>query len=998
MLAIVLAALRARRAQAFTLLLLSTLAAAAVAAAPWYVLASTERIATRHVETAPIHERSLETIGEGPVDGGSIEAQLAASADQTQRIVGLPGFTTYTGAYVAGQTAAATAPPTGAKPGGAQPGGAGGEHSTNSPLALRTGACSHASIEGACPAADGEVMVSYRTARFLRVKAGDTLSFASSGLPHPLQLKVVGVYRPDDSLDPFWSSDNQLLAAALPTGAPPDMTEPVDDALLTAPATFDKSLATVAVRTIVDMVAQPQLLVDHTPKEVRARIDAAYVEAANNRLMLYTELQATTKGVARDRWLVSLGVQVGAFQLLVLCWFALYLAVKYTGEERRPDIGLLKLRGATRGRLWALVSGQSALPLVAGAVLGLPIGYAAATAVAGRIRDAAVNEQAAALSAGAVALAVLGALLAALLAERRALSSSVAELLRQGRVRNRVWRDLFDLVLVALAVAAVYQVKHRASGDAAGLGLLAPGLAALAFALVAARLITFTAGRLVEGALRHGRAARALTAIYLARRPGVHRLAALMIVTVALLCTSALTWGAGRAEGRTRAELEIGADRVLSVRAENRLALLGAVRAADPGGAHAMAVVQSLVSGYDRVLLVDSPRLAKVATWRPEYGASAAQTAALLHPAAPKPVMVTGAELTVDFATHFTVTDPSRVVYLDVVLADPKGTRLAARVGPLAEGSQVIKAAVPACATAPGCRLSSLQIVQSTTQEKVFFPSRPGVEVTLHGITQAGGRPVLSKEMLGDRTRWRLGANDNPPNLIVTAVGDGLRLTVAPTRSGATDPGVYPLDTPGPLATVRATQRQPRLVGDQRITYGSLSISETVAGTARLLPRLGEKGVIADLEYADRLGADFGAGESLQVWLNAGAPPDITDRLKAQGLIVLAEESIDGVAGRYASFGPPLTLRFMLLSAIVGLALAVGSVSVVVAVERRPRSRELGALRVQGVSARLARRVGVEGYLVLVGVSLLLGLLLAAVIRAYVGDVLPYFADGWRVP
>src|SRR6185369_10365173 len=236
----------------------------------------------------------------------------------------------------------------------------------------------------------------------------------------------------------------------------------------------------------------------------------------------------------------------------------------------------------------------------------------------------------------------------ALLAERRALSSSVSELLRQASARSRVWRDLFDLLLVVLAIVAVYQVKHRAAGDAAGLALLAPGLAALAFALVAARLITFTAGRAVEGALRHGHPGRALTAIYLARRPGVHRLAALMIVTVALLCTSALTWSAGRDAGRTRAELETGADRVLTVRAENRLALLNAVRAADPGGQHAMAAVESVRSNTDRVLLVDSPRLAKVATWRPEYGRSAAATAALLHPSAPAPTTMTGADLAVD--------------------------------------------------------------------------------------------------------------------------------------------------------------------------------------------------------------------------------------------------------------------------------------------------------------------------------------------------------------
>ncbi|MFD0584929.1 FtsX-like permease family protein [Dactylosporangium darangshiense] len=787
MLTLVLAALRARRAQALTLLLLSTLAAAGAAASPWYVLASTERMATRHVESASIQERSLETIGKGPVDGGSVkggsvEAQLAAEAKQTQRIVGLSGFTTYTEAYLAGQVGA----------GGVQPTDPGAARTSDSPLALRTDACSHATIEGRCPGAADEVMVSYRTARWLRVKPGDALTFANSGLPRPIQLRVVGVYRPDDPNDPFWSSTDQLVAKSLPSSAAPEITEPVDDALLAAPALFDKGLP-VPIRTIVDMVAEPSLLVDHAPEEVRSRLSAATVEAGNNRLTLNTQLGATLDKVERDRRLVSLGVPVGAFQLLVLCWFALYLAVKYTGEERRPDIGLVKLRGATRARSWTLVSGQSALPMLAGALLGLPIGYAAATAVTGAIRNASVNEQAAALSGGAVAVAVLGALLAALLAERRSLSSSVSELLRQGSARSRLWRDLFDLVLVALAAAAVYQVKHRASGDAAGLALLAPGLAALAFALVAARLITFTAGRMVEGALRHGRPARALSAIYLARRPGVHRLAALMIVTVALLCTSALTWNHGRNEGRARAELEVGTDRVLSVRAENRLALLNAVRAVDPRGEHAMAAVESLRSGSDRVLLVDSPRLAKVATWRPEYGPGAAETAALLHPDAPAPIYFTAGELALDFTNHYSVNDPSRVVYLDVVFADPKGTRVGARLGPLAEGRQTLRAAVPGCANAPGCRLSSLQIMQSTLEQKVFFAARPGVEVTVHAMTGDDGRPVLSKEMLADRTRWRLGVNGNPPNLIVTPVADGMRLMVAPIHSGgAVDPGVYP--------------------------------------------------------------------------------------------------------------------------------------------------------------------------------------------------------------
>ncbi|WP_426510509.1 FtsX-like permease family protein [Dactylosporangium sp. McL0621] len=990
MLALVLAALRARRVQALTLVLLSTLAGAAAAAAPWYVLASTERIATRHVDNAPIQERSLETIGEGPVEGGSVEAQIAAQAELTQRIVGLSGFVTYTEAFLDGT------PSTGSSQG--TKGGGTDARNTDSPLAVRTDVCSHATFEGRCPSAADEVAVSYRTARWLRVKAGDTLAYGAVTLTKPLQLKVVGVYRPDDPAAPFWSSNADLVAQTLPTSAPPEMTEPVDDALLAAPALFDKSLSGVTIRTIVDMVAQPRLLVDNAPGDVTDRLAGATVEAGNNRLTLNTQLPETIGKVERDRQLVSLGVPVGAFQLLILCWFALYLAVKYTGEERRPDVGLVKLRGATRLRTWALVSGQSALPMLAGALLGLPIGYAAATAVNGTINDTRVNALAFGLSVGAVVVAVLGALLAALLAERRSLSSSVSDLLRQASARNRVWRDLFDLVLVVLAVVAVYQVKHRAAGDAAGLALLAPGLAALAFALVAARLITFTAGRMVEGALRHGHPGRALTAIYLARRPGVHRLAALMIATVALLCTSALTWNAGRSAGETRAQLEVGADKVLTVRAENRLALLNAVRATDPDGRFAMAAVASVISNNDRVLLVDSPRLAAVATWRPEYGPSAAQTAALLHPAAPAPVSMTGGELTADITTHFATEEAGRVVYLDAVFGNAKGERIAARFGPLAEGRTTLKAPVPGCESPPGCRLSSLQIVQSTQEQKIFFAARPGPDVVVHGLT-AGGQAVLSKELLADRTRWRLGVNGNPPNLIVTPVADGLHLTVAPVRSsGVSDPGVYPLDTPAPLPSVRATRLQPRLVGDQRVSYGSVSISEDVAATARALPRLGTRGVLIDLEYADRLGADFGAGESLQVWLNASAPANITQLLQDRGLIVLGEETIDGTADRYASFGPPLTLQFMLLSGIVGFALAIGAATVVGAVERRPRARELDALRSQGAPAGLIRRVGIEGYLVLAISSLVFGLILAAVIRAYIGDVLPYFADGWSAP
>ncbi|GAB3871557.1 hypothetical protein [Dactylosporangium cerinum] len=257
MLALVLAALRARRTQAMTLLLLSTLAAAAAAAAPWYVLASTERIATRHVESAPIQERALETVGEGAIEGGSVAAHLEANALLTQSVVELGGFTTYTQAYLVGSLLAAAPPGDGRN--------VGARRETDSPLTLRTGACEHATIEGRCATAANEVMLSYRTAHWLGAKPGDTVSFEATDVLGTAQFTVVGIYRPVDPADPFWSSNAQLIAADLPTGAPPEITEPVDDAILAGPAVFDQ-MKPEKLRFVVDMVAEPKLFVDNSPR------------------------------------------------------------------------------------------------------------------------------------------------------------------------------------------------------------------------------------------------------------------------------------------------------------------------------------------------------------------------------------------------------------------------------------------------------------------------------------------------------------------------------------------------------------------------------------------------------------------------------------------------------------------------------------------------------------------------------------------------------------
>ncbi len=67
-------------------------------------------------------------------------------------------------------------------------------------------------------------------------------------------------------------------------------------------------------------------------------------------------------------------------QILVLAWFAIGLAGRYTGRDRRGDAALLKLRGSSRLGMLRLTVGQHLVPLLAGAMLGAPLGLPAGPA------------------------------------------------------------------------------------------------------------------------------------------------------------------------------------------------------------------------------------------------------------------------------------------------------------------------------------------------------------------------------------------------------------------------------------------------------------------------------------------------------------------------------------------------------------------------------------------------------------------------------------------
>jgi hypothetical protein len=167
------------------------------------------------------------------------------------------------------------------------------------------------------------------------------------------------------------------------------------------------------------------------------------------------------------------------------------------------------------------------------------------------------------------------------------------------------------------------------------------------------------------------------------------------------------------------------------------------------------------------------------------------------------------------------------------------------------------------------------------------------------------------------------------------------------------------------------------------------------AATGALLPRLGASGMLVDLEYADRLVRGLAGAQ--EVWLARDAPATLLERLRGEGLQIIATDSTHAATDRFAAQGGTAVLRLYLVVALAGLLLAAGSVVLVGIVDRPARAAELAALRVQGVPEVAVRHSVRGGYAVAVAVAVALGVLAGLAARRLAGAGLPLFDDGWAV-
>ncbi|MEU4626354.1 FtsX-like permease family protein [Actinoplanes sp. NPDC023801] len=962
-----------RRGQAVTLALLGLLAVTSAVAAPAYLIAVDRAVALGQIATAAPDELGLVA--------SAVQNERVATEDDTRdpgqnpdqaeqgglqfgdvaaALVALPGFTyVYSAEYwVIGIDSDA-----------ANPGR----------FVYRQDVCAHLQIlTGRCLAAEGDVLLGEHTAQRLNLKAGDAVELRSA-VPDPdprrkvwtpdgkpRRLLIAGTYRPTEPSAGFWGARGYFTAT--PETGPG---EPIFTAAVTQ-QTMDHGRITLAM----DGRAGPAALHPDRLDQLRADLRKLNQTTADvgMAVQIDTGMTALLDRIDIGQSSTRLLVPVLAVPLILLACFTIFLTVGYGLEGRQNELAVVALRGSRWWTRWWLAAGESLVAVLAGALCGCLIGQLLVNAIAaivfpdGGIPSGWSSLRHAPLAAGAALLSVMAA-------QRRQFVGSVAGLLRRHpSTANSRWAIAADALAVLLAVVASVQLV-LSKGSLTGVGLFAPAVLMLALGLLAARALLPLISRYAIRALHRGRLGVALAGLQLARRPGAGRLFALLVATVAVAgyATCAVdTAASGRA---VEATLGIGADRVLTVQTAQPQQLLAAVRRIDPDGDFAMAVIR-LPPGSSAAaapgLAVDSTRLAAVAAW-PGDGPGPAEVASRVRPELPAPPEFPGPDIAVDVSASGLVPG-TKGLRLQVSVSSLNGIGDAViELGELQNRPVTYQQRIAVCQE--GCRIDGIGLARTGS-------SRITAEVVLHGVRATGpDREVLPPTRLADPDSWRAS-----PEVRLAQAPNGLRLDFDESVSVSPLVWIKPASTPDPIPVVVAGGR---LADDVISGLDAKPMLVTNAGTLPVVPQLGRRAVVVDLEYADRMTMNAGLGNAPQIWLNAAAPPDILDRVSAQGLTVIADVHSDQVRRRLEQQGPALALWFHVLTGALAVLLGAGALVLAAAVDRRRRVEDLSVLRNQGLRPGPAGQAMLWTYPALVAVAVVIGLLVGAI---------AWLVTGWALP
>ncbi len=804
---------------------------------------------------------------------------------------------------------------------------------------------------GSCPDAPGEAMVSARTAERVDIAVGDFMQLGITADRDDDRVEIVGLYDQDTADASAWglASPAQLRSADYEQGA-----DQLDEVVVDKDTMLRTGgdIAAVSFRSLdaasVHQSQLPSLLAAVTAATEISDTTAAGIPNSVVTSGLPNFLGSLNPTVDE---VVSASFAVTA-SLVLLAWFALFLVISATSEERSGEIALAKLRGMSARSTVMFGLTEPILLLLAAVPVGLAIAYGVEVALTSRVLAPGTEVTLTPAVLVALAISFLGGVAAAAIAARSILTAPVMDQLRRtGGRRARLARSVaIDAAAIALMAAGIYQLKR---GGSDVLALLTPGLIALTAGLLAVRVLPRIARAQVARTRGSSRVASFLASRNIARRPSGLRIVVLLSLAVGLSVFAIDSWAVASANRVDAARAETGGYEVLHVHSDSAGSLLSAVRAADPSGTMAMAAVVSS-NQQGGLVAVDAERVGAVAAWDPEWtGSSRSTIGAKLHPAPTVPSIPL--RDSVSFDVDYDRTDGEGDVTFRMAIRAATGLIHMVEFDELRAGSSTIKVDLPMC-VAEACTIEAFTF----TQPIGATPSTATGTVTLSNMADSVGPIDLTSSGIDG---WRSGAAaipfPIPPGAVISVPAPG-QLVTSFTIDASADAAIELTDHPAALPVFLGSDLAQSTGTDSTPTTQGLDgeIIPVQQLNSGVLPRILRGGALADLSYAlDAMGRaplplDY------QVWLADDAPESIRATLEAGGFTVTGVDTVDQRVAELSRGGTALALQLFVVAALIALAIGAGTMLANTYVTVRRRAYELAALRSLGASNGVLVRAG----------------------------------------
>ncbi len=933
-------ALRYRRSQAFVLAGISLLIGTCAVFAPWFARAVEQTVTTETLANQPIIAAWQLVAAPPPSSSGA--AKPRPPEDLAQLIPA--DLTPLLSPPVYGQTV---------ELGWERR----GQSAIKGTLIWRDGYCEQlVLVTGRCPAKANEVIVSAVDHDAFGASVGEVLAAKSSSYSGRGRLTVVGIYRPIDNAALYWFGHG-------PTGhsRPERLTAPAEsDDLLTDRATFDtgawghqstldtRPLPGVARADDLDRLAQAT-----TDFEVTAAEQGVTAQNHSGLAGLVDTIQAERRQATTIIPLVM--VQVAVFAVVVLA-----LALAAVVDQRRPELAVARLRGASALQAWRSLTVELGTAVAAGLLAGVAVGFGLLLLVRTTwLNDASPLElpwavPVALLVAVCVGLAVVG------LTVRSVVRLPISTLLRRVVPRRRRALGVVDLIIIVLASAGL--VAALSGGGRGPLPVLTPTLLALAVGLAFAHLLLPTAGLISRQALRNGRLGLALGALQVSRRPAVTRIVAVVAVATALVSFAGQASAVAKYNRDTRAGYETGADAVLATQAGDVGDFTKALDKVDADRNWLTPVVVARTASPDalRTMMIE-PESFRRNGFKGDRLTDAEGFGLLAAPKEPADLVLRGGRLTVAASTGPMTPVLPETVDGEVPPAEPpaKSVILEARLVSLRNGSRML-VRFPPMALTPGkvveltedidclggCRLLRLGVARDIGDSAGI---KGDLVISKFGTEQQPSIP------LGPAANWQqldtLGGETGAISA-KTEPGDGLTLNFTSTGS---EQEVQHTSVP---TTLPALVTPEFAVSDGTTIPGVDGLAVLVQKVDRLygpVNRYSDRTAVVDLETVRRLGGTVAiGGTDFEVWLNSEGLANqdkIVAALAEFGITASLVERRNDRGATYGRSASALALQLTPVVGVVGWSLAIIVLLLMVVTSWRSRAQDYASLRITGVPA-----------------------------------------------